>query len=383
MERPAFTTIAAPLGGLEALGRPVDLTVVVPTFNERDNIELLVERLGRVLAGVAWEVVFVDDDSPDGTAQDVRALARKDRRVRVVQRLGRRGLSSACVEGILSSAAPYFAVMDADLQHDDAVLPAMLAKLRADDLDVVVGSRYLDGARTEGLSPRRAWISRLGGRVARLILHASLTDPMSGFFVMKRSSFDELVRGLSQQGFKILLDIFTSARRPLRYVEVPCRFLPRQYGTSKLDTMAAWEFGMLVLDKLVGRFVPVRFVVFAIVGASGLVVHLGALGLLTAAAADFASAQTLAVFLAMTWNFFLNNLITYRDQRLRGAALVRGLASFYAICSVGAIANIGVAEIAFQRQATWWLAGLAGALIGVVWNFAVSNFLTWRRRANS
>jgi dolichol-phosphate mannosyltransferase len=360
----------------------VELSVVVPTFNERDNIALLVERLDQVLAGIAWEVVFVDDDSPDDTAAAVRSLAQRDRRVRVVQRLGRRGLSSACVEGVLSSAAPYFAVMDADLQHDDTMLPAMFAKLKAEDLDVVVGSRYLVDGEIEGLSGRREQISRLGTRVARLILHADLSDPMSGFFVMRRAAFDEAVRGLSLQGFKILLDIFSSSPRQLRFAEVPYRFLPRQHGTSKLDTMAAWEFGMLILDKLIGRIVPVRFFVFAIVGASGLAVHLTALGLLTAARLEFGAAQTLAVITAMTWNFFLNNLITYRDRRLRGAALLRGLFSFYAICAVGAVANIGVAEIVFNRQGTWWLAGLAGAAIGVVWNFAVSSFLTWRRRVN-
>jgi dolichol-phosphate mannosyltransferase len=359
-----------------------ELTVVVPTFNERDNVGLLVERLDAVLAGIHWEAVFVDDDSSDGTADAVRALAETDRRVRAIRRIGRRGLSSACVEGILSSSAPLFAVMDADLQHDDAVLPEMVRRLKLDGgVDIVVGTRYGEGGKAaEGFSERRAWLSRAGNSVARMVLRANLSDPMSGFFAMRRASFDSLVRSLSQQGFKILLDIFTSAERPLRYEEVPYTFRARQHGQSKLDTMAAWEFGMLVLDKLIGRIVPVRFVVFAAVGATGLAVHLAALGLTTAAGVQFVYAQTFAVILAMTWNFFLNNFITYRDQRLKGSRLVWGLISFYVICSVGAVANVGVAEIVFNRNATWWLAGLAGAAIGVVWNFAVSSFLTWRRK---
>jgi dolichol-phosphate mannosyltransferase len=326
-------------------------------------------------------VVFVDDDSSDRTADAVRDLAAADRRVRVIRRIGRRGLSSACVEGILSSSAPLFAVMDADLQHDDAVLPEMVRLLKADgELDIVVGTRYADGGAADGFSEHRARLSRAGNSVARLVLRANLSDPMSGFFAMRRASFDALVRSLSQQGFKILLDIFTSAERPLRYAEVPYTFRARQHGESKLDTMAAWEFGMLVLDKLIGRIVPVRFVVFAGVGATGLAVHLAALGLTTAAGAQFVYAQTFAVILAMTWNFFLNNFITYRDQRLKGARIVWGLLTFYAICAVGAVANVGVAEIVFNRNGTWWLAGLAGAAIGVVWNFAVSSFLTWRRK---
>jgi dolichol-phosphate mannosyltransferase len=358
----------------------IELTVVVPTFNERDNVPLLVDRLKAVLAGIAWEAVFVDDGSPDGTADVVRAIARLDPQVRVIERMDRRGLASATVEGVLSSAAPYFAVMDADLQHDDEALPEMLRRLKAENLDIVVGSRYIDSNKAAGLTPRRQAISDTAGRVSRLVLHADLSDPMSGFFVMARPAFDEVAHSLSQQGFKILLDLFASSRRPLRYAEVATRFHERRHGESKLDSMAAWEFGMLILDKLIGRFVPVRFVVFALVGGTGVFVHLATLYLSLAAGAPFALAQAIAVLLAMTWNFFLNNLITYRDRRLRGWALVRGLLTFYAICAIGAVANIGVAEIVFEYREVWWLAGLAGALIGVVWNFTVSSYLTWRRR---
>jgi dolichol-phosphate mannosyltransferase len=372
-------TTAGTLGS-EKTPLAIELTVVVPTFNEADNVGLVVERLDKVLAGIAWEVVFVDDDSPDGTADVARAIAARDRRVRVIRRIGRRGLSTACVEGVLSSSAPYFAVMDGDLQHDDSVLPGMFARLRAEDLDIVVGSRYASGGDAKGLSSRqRETISRLGGRIARLILHADLTDPMSGFFVMSRNVFDETVHHLSQQGFKILLDIFASAPRPLRFAELPCRFHARQHGESKLDTKAAWEFGMLVVDKLVGRVLPVRFVVFAFVGGTGLIVHLATLALAGLAGFNFTLSQTIAVIVAMTWNFLLNNIITYRDQQLRGIAFFRGLASFYAIGAVGAIANIGVAELIFLRGWVWWLAGLSGALVGVAWNFTMSSFFTWRR----
>jgi dolichol-phosphate mannosyltransferase len=375
--------MAAAVGA--AVERPgsLELTVVVPTFNERENVPVLIVRLSEVLAGIVWEVVFVDDDSPDGTADAVRAIALSDSRVRVIERIGRRGLSSATVEGVLSSAAPCLAVMDADLQHDDRVLPEMLLRLRQEKLDIVVGSRYVTGDRAKGLSARRQAISHFAGRAARLVLKADLTDPMSGFFVMTRSAFDEVVHRLSLQGFKILLDIFASAPRHLRFADVPCEFHQRLHGESKLDSVAAWEFGMLILDKLIGRFVPVRFVVFAFIGVTGLAIHLSMLYLLSAFGAAFAAAQAVAVVAAMTWNFFLNNFITYRDRRLRGAALLRGLVIFYAICSVGAVANIGVAELVFSQRGILWLAGVAGAAIGVVWNFAVSNYLTWRRRVTA
>jgi dolichol-phosphate mannosyltransferase len=360
--------------------RPIELTVVVPTFNEAANVPLLVERLGMVLAGIDWEVVFVDDDSPDGTSAVVRDIAARDRRVRIIRRIGRRGLSTACVEGVLSSAAPYFAVMDGDLQHDDAMLGAMFAKLKNERLDVVVGSRYLGGQRTGGLhNDWRKWLSQSGGRLARLVLRADITDPMSGFFVMSRAAFDQSVKRLSQQGFKILLDLFASAPRPLRYGEVATEFHARRHGESKLDTMAAWDFGVLLLDKLFGRFLPVRFIVFAGVGATGVAVHLLTLMLAQSLGLGFGSAQANAVMAAMTWNFFLNNFITYRDQRLKGGALLRGLATFYAVGAIGALANIGVADALFASRGSWWFAGLAGAMIGVVWNFTMSSFFTWRR----
>ena len=361
-----------------------DITVVVPTFNEAENVPLLVARLENALASQNWEVVFVDDDSADGTANAVRTIARRNERVRLIHRIGRRGLSSACVEGVLSSSAPIFAVMDGDLQHDDAKLTAMIDRLVDDGLDIVVGSRYIDGGDTTGLSATRLRISRLGTRLAQRLLNADLSDPMSGYFVMRRSEFERSVRHLSLQGFKILLDIFASAERPLRYSEVPCEFHPRQHGESKLDTMAAWEFGLLLLDKMFGRWMPTRFILFALVGGTGTVVHLATAALLGATSASDPSAfigpQIGGVIAAMTWNFFLNNLITYRDRRLRGWRMFRGLISFYAICSAGAVANVGVAQFVFTGEAVWWLAALSGALIGAVWNFAASSFVTWRRR---
>ncbi|MEJ0013840.1 MAG: glycosyltransferase family 2 protein [Bauldia sp.] len=363
----------------ESRADAIELTVVVPTFKEHDNVPLVVERLDKVLRGINWEVVFVDDDSPDGTAAAVRAIALRDKRVRVIQRIGRRGLSTACVEGVLSSSAPVFAVMDGDLQHDDTVLPEMFRRLRAEKLDIVVGSRYLGGTRTGGLAnPLRVWLSKTGGQVARVILKADLTDPMSGFFVMARPAFDEAVRGLSQQGFKILLDLFASAPRPLKFAEVACGFNARQHGESKLDTMAAWEFGTLLIDKLVGRVLPLRLVIFSLVGGTGVVVHLLTLWLVKMLGFDFIASSSVAVVAAMTWNFVFNNMITYRDQRLRGPRFFSGLASFYAIGAIGAFANVGIGQLLYEQGQSWWLAGIAGALIGVVWNYTMSRLFTWR-----
>ena len=355
-----------------------ELAVVIPVLNECDNVALMVERLTRALAGIRWEAIFVDDDSPDGTADVVRALARLQGNIRCVQRLGRRGLASACIEGILSSAAPYIAVMDGDLQHDESLLTQMLAKMKAERLDVVVASRYTQAGSIGDWQRSRIVISDVAGRLGRLVVKADLTDPMSGFFMVERNAFAAAMRSLTGQGFKILLDLFASSPRPLNFAEVPLTFRQRLHGESKLDTLVAWEYLMLVLQKLVGPAVPVRFMLFSLIGVLGLGTHLLTLWfgthILTIA---FPAAQAIATVIAMTGNFLLNNLFTYRDRRLRGRRLVTGLISFYAVCGAGGAANVGVASYVAGGHHSWWLAGLAGAAVSVVWNYAMSSIFTW------
>ena len=358
-----------------------ELSVIVPTFNERDNVTVLYRRLEATLANVAWEVVFVDDNSPDGTWDVVRALALRDSRVRCVRRIGRRGLSGACIEGILASSAPYVAVIDADLQHDETQLPKMLLLLASDQADLVVGSRYIEGYKTEGFNKQRAGASALATEVAKKMLRVEIADPMSGFFMIRRDRFEQLAPKLSVHGFKILLDVVATAHGGLRAVEIPYTFGARQHGESKLDSMVALDFLGLVLAKLSNDIVSLRFILFAMVGGIGLVVHLVTLFIgLQLVKAPFAEAQAAGAIVAMTSNFILNNFLTYRDQRLKGFALLRGLIAFYIVCSVGLLANVGVAFSVYDQEPIWWLAGMAGALMGVVWNYAMSGLFVWRKK---
>ena len=264
------------------------------------------------------------------------------------------------------------------MQHDEAILPQMLQLLKEKRLDIVVGSRYLEGGSVKGWDKRRQLMSRIAGLSARILTKADLQDPMSGFFVMRRQAFDNVVRHLSKQGFKILLDIFASAPTVLRFKEVPYQFRPRTFGDSKLDSMVVWEYGMLLADKMFGHIIPARLMLFGAVGALGLLVHMTTLSGALYGGLAFTTSQALAVLVAMTFNFTLNNLITYRDKRLRGWGFARGLLSFYVICSVGAVANIGIASLIYSRESVWWLAGLAGALVGVIWNYVLSGLFTWR-----
>lgn len=364
---------------------PLELSIIVPTFKERDSVAELTARLDAALSGIAWEVVFVDDDSPDGTLDVLAALARGDGRVRYIHRIGRRGLSSAVIEGVLSTNAPYVAVMDADLQHDERVLPVMLTQLRSGRADIAVGSRYVAGGGIEAWDQGRAKASRLATRAASLLARARLSDPMSGFFMVARPAFMSGVRRLSGQGFKILLDLLASTETPLRVVEVPYTFRSRAHGESKLDSLVIWEYGVMLLDKAVGHVLPVRFLMFIAVGGLGVFVHMAVLAALHARM-SFLAAQGLAAVVAMTFNFFVNNMLTYRDRRLKGVwNLARGLLAFYAVCAVGAVANVGIANFLFQAEnhapmaGNWFASGAAGILVGAVWNYAASSVFTWRK----
>jgi len=358
----------------------LQLSIVVPKFNEASNIDELLRRVDATLGNTRWELIFVDDDSPDGTAYSVREIAGQDTRVRCLQRVGRRGLATACIEGMLATSAPVVAVMDADLQHDETILPAMLAEI-GNGADVVIGTRYAQGGSTGDWHDSRKSMSELATRVSRLILKQPVSDPMSGFFMLRREVFDGSVRGLSGIGFKILLDILVSAPRGLKVTEVAYQFRNRSSGESKLDSTVIWEFGMLLADKTVGRFIPVRFLAFSLIGGLGVFVHMAILSIcLRALGLGFEVAQTTATVMAMIFNFALNNVLTYRDRRLTGMKWFGGLLSFMLACSIGAVANIGISTYLFHHNTEWVPAALAGILVGAVWNYAATALYTWGKK---
>lgn len=364
------------------LGRAApELTVVVPTFSERDNIAEVVRRLEDTLAGVEWEVVFVDDDSPDGTSFLAKSIGSREGRVRCIRRVGRRGLSGACIEGILSSSAPIVAVMDADLQHDETILPQMLQAVRSGS-DLAVASRYTaGGSATEGLSPVRKWGSEFATRLAANFIGTHVSDPMSGFFMMRREIIEKHAVSLAGEGYKVLMDILWTAGKSLRVSEVSYRFRERHAGESKLDTLVTFDYLGLLFSKMFGGVLPVRFLMFGAVGVSGIAVHLLTLQYaISILHLSFAWAQFSAVMVAMTWNFVINNRLTYRDARLTGWRWFTGLLMFYLACSIGSIGNVGVASWIYSFHATAWIAGLAGAIMGAVFNYAISSALIWKRK---
>ena len=360
----------------------LEIAVVIPTFNEKANVPTLIAKLDQALAGRRWEAIFVDDDSPDGTAEAARELGRLDPRVRVIHRIGRRGLSSACIEGMCATAAPVVAVIDGDLQHDETLLPAMLDLLQRDaDLDLVVGSRFVDGGGTGDWDRDRVAKSAFATRLSRKVLKGDLSDPMSGFFAIRTAHARRLAPELSAIGFKILLDLMTASPQPLRFAELPYTFRVRTEGESKLDHVVAMEYLIALYDRMFGRFVPVRFAMFSGIGVLGVGVHMGVLGVAMLLGATFLLAQILGAVAAMTFNFLLNNTLTYRDRRLKGMRqLLDGWVSFCVVCSVGLVANVGIAAFVHDfRDGGAAASALIGILVGAVWNYALSSKFVWGR----
>jgi dolichol-phosphate mannosyltransferase len=384
MTLPDFAQLA------DTVARPLELAIVLPTLNERGNLGPLVERLDKALAGIAWEAIFVDDNSPDGTSDEARKISQIDRHIRVIQRIGRRGLASAAIEGMMATAAPVVAVMDADHQHDPALLPGMLKAVASGECDVAVASRFAEGASTEEWGrPDRVRASNIANAIARKVTGVELSDPMSGYFMLPAAKLRAAAPGLSGVGFKILLDILATAEGTMRVKEFPLNFAARAAGESKLDRTVVFEFLVGLYDKWLGRIIPTRFALFGTIGAVGVVVHMAVLSTFLALAGEglrgnvvtnFEVGQTLAALVAMTFNFFLNNALTYADKRLTGtAALTKGWIKFGMTCSVGLLANVGVAAVLVRFGFHEYPAALAGIVIGSVWNFALSSKFVWGR----
>jgi dolichol-phosphate mannosyltransferase len=367
------------------------LGIVLPTYNERGNLRGMVERIDAALKGIGWEVIVVDDNSPDGTADEARAIARDDSRVRILQRIGRRGLSSAAIEGMCATAAPVVAVMDADHQHDPELLAGMLAAVESGEYDLAYASRFAEGASTEAWGrPDRVKASTFANRIANKVTGVELSDPMSGYFMLRSDLLRADAHRLSGVGFKILLDILATVETPLKVKEVPLNFAARAEGESKLDRTVVFEFLVGLYDKWLGRWIPTRFALFGTIGALGVVVHMAVLAAvlnLFGAAfrvshypdeTAFIVGQTTAALVAMTFNFVLNNELTYADSRLRGfVPLLTGWARFLLTCAFGLLANIGAATALVRLGFHPYPAALVGIVLGSVWNFALSSKFVW------
>ena len=355
-----------------------DISLVVPTYNEAKNIVPLIKRAEAALPGLDWEILFADDNSPDGTADVVREVSKQDDRVRLVLRLSDRGLAKASIQGMLSAKGDLLCVLDGDGQHDPEIIESMVAPIRAGNADIVSAARRLDeGTDVSALGPFRLGLSKIGNQLSRFVLGRDIADPLTGFFVIRRDAFLRVAPHLRDPGFKLLLDILSSDR-DLRHSEVPFDFGQRLHGESKLDSFVAWQFATYLMSRLTRGIVPASLISFLIVGGSGVFIHLAVLYAVLSATGQFALSQTAAALAAVTSNFLLNNRLTFRDKRLRGTRLVTGYIKFLVISSIGIAANVSIATLTYQEVGQIaLLAALAGIALDTLWKFVVSSRFVW------
>ena len=375
---------AEPTTSLAVAGaQAIAISVVVPTFNEADNVGTLVERLEEALAGRRFEVLIVDDDSPDLTWQRVETLARTRPWLGCYRRIGTRGLSSAVIDGLVRVTGSALVVIDADLQHDPALVPMLAAQL--DQAEVAVASRYTAGGETCGWSWMRLALSRGATLMARLVLGAPTSDPMSGCFAVRRSLIERIAQDLQPRGYKILMEIlYRGGVR--RVAEVPYRFGLRLHGDSKLTGSIAWDFLASMWDLRFGAVLPVRFLKYCVVGASGVGIQLMVTHLLRQIpalhTADSAIATAAAICCAMVSNYALDNAWAFGVARHRwGLPWLAGFASFALVCTAGAVINwsvtIGIRHATGMHMNVYF-AQMVGIAVATLWNYALNTRITWK-----
>jgi dolichol-phosphate mannosyltransferase len=358
------------------------LSIVLPTYNERGNIEPLLAQLLQLEQRFKLEILVVDDDSADGTAELVRQLAHDQPAIRLIRRVGRAGLASAIKEGLLDATGDVALVMDSDGQHEPSSVLRAVQALQEGDLDLVIGSRFHPEAEIRGLSGRRERGSTWANACARFSLpraYAGLSDFMSGFFALRLDAALPLVRAVDVNGFKFLYELLAVSQGRLRAADIPLTFQPRTSGSSKLDLAIFWDFLISILHSLSFRLLPRRAISFGLVGASGVLVQLAVTYLLMAIGPlGFEQALPVGVVVAASSNYLINNALTFRFQRLQGLALLRGLLKFLLVASLPVLANVGLASAyySFVARDTLW-AQLAGILVVFVWNYAASSRFVW------
>ena len=364
------------------LSKPT-LSIVIPTYNEKDNVIIILEELKKVLKSISHEIIFVDDNSPDGTSAVVKDCMKKSSKIRLIHRIGRKGLAGAVIEGIFSANADIVAVMDCDLQHDETKLLDMINLFsKNNSLDLVIGSRFTE---TGEISEKAfSKIRKLGSKATTLIikkvLNITSTDPLSGFFMVKKESFLKSSENLQTQGFKVLADFLATSGKNIEIKEIGYRFKNRLAGESKMSFLTILELIGLVLSQILKGRVSIRFILFCMVGLSGIFVQLLITGLVMLLINQFPTSQTFGIIAAMTSNYFLNNIITFQERKLKSLDLIRGLFSFYLICSLGAFTNIAIATYIFSFSSNWLISSFIGACFGAVWNFTLSSIFTWKSK---
>lgn len=358
-----------------------EISIIIPTYNEVKNIPILIALLREHLHGLSWQAIIVDDDSPDGTYQIAKEISEKDKRISCIRRINERGLSSACIEGMTASKAKYLAVIDADLQHPVETLPKMLTEIKDMRADILVGTRYKYGQISSDWPFHRRIISKVATNLSKLILSKkTVTDPMSGYFLITKELFEQVRPKLSGVGFKILFDILTVAPSSVKISEYPIKFGIREHGESKLNSLVAWQFFMSIAQRMTLGAISISALSYFSVGTLGVLLHFIIFYFLfILLRIPFEISQFFSSAFSMLGNFLLNNTLTFRP-----IVLVRqkftGYFKYATICLLGACLNTFIAAQCFTIGVQPYLSAGIGILAVAFWNYLLSKKIVWRTK---
>nr|5MLZ_A Chain A, Dolichol monophosphate mannose synthase [Pyrococcus furiosus DSM 3638]5MM0_A Chain A, Dolichol monophosphate mannose synthase [Pyrococcus furiosus DSM 3638]5MM1_A Chain A, Dolichol monophosphate mannose synthase [Pyrococcus furiosus DSM 3638] len=348
------------------------VSVIIPTYNERENLEELFSRIDNALQGLNYEIVVVDDDSPDRTWEKAQELSSKYP-VKVIRRTKEKGLSSAVIRGFKEASGDVFVVMDADLQHPPEVIPKLIEAIK-NGSDIAIGSRYVKGGKVENWPFYRKLISKGAIMVGRIALPKirDIKDPVSGFFALRK----EVVEGveLNPIGFKILMEILIKGKYS-KVVEVPFTFGIRARGESKLKGKTIFEYLRHIYRLMKWEGEIDRIVKFSIVGLSGILVNEGFLWLFVNLGIPKEIAVIPAVELSILNNFFWNDIWTFKDIR-RGSIFSR-LLKFHIAALSGAVVNFIVYWILLFLGIHYLIANLVGIVLSFGVRYVINRHVTW------
>ncbi len=358
----------------------VRLSVIIPTYNERENIPFLIKRIEKVLPRNIFEIIIVDDNSPDKTYEVVQDIASKKTWVRGIRRFNSFGLSSAIISGFSAAKGDYFLVMDADMQHDEKILPDFI-KAFEDGSDIIVASRKSHGGKIEQWAAWRKLLSWIASKMATILLPIQVSDPLSGYFGIRRNVFNDLALRIKPRGFKILLE-FLAHSKGYKISEIGYTFRPRQHGESKLSASVVYNYLRAIYDLSIGKFIPLEFIKYSIVGLSGVLVNQA--GLWFYKEKMLFSDQVsliIAIELSIISNFYINNYWTFKENKIRGGAksIVIGLLKFNMICLIGALINYSTAlYLTSKLYLSIYISNFWGILLATLWNYLINVNFTWK-----
>lgn len=354
------------------------ISIILPTYNEHKNVPILLERLNTALAHIDKEVIVVDDNSPDQTWKVARDLEPQYPWLRVIRRLHDKGLSSAVLAGFAVAEGDFLAVMDADLQHDENALPNFLTAF-AQGADIVVGSRKVEGGGVENWNIMRRFISWVATMMAQIALHQGVTDPMSGFFAIRKELYQKYREEINPRGFKILLE-FVARSKEAKVKEVGYTFKGRIHGESKLSGKVIYDYIYALYELSLGKYIPLRFIRYVSVGFTGLIVSYVTLLIARQFAIEDSTAVSISIEASILTNFIFNNYWTFKDHKLTGPwNLLRGTVTFHAICLGGALINQALAIWTAQKCGiNLYAANALGYIVAAIWNYVINVSVTWK-----